>query len=111
MGIKVKIDVQLWIPEWRDEPEVWVSMYSSDKAVYDDYMRLGVMEVELPYEMPSKAEISAYRNKTARTRLLTSKKQVEEELKRLERRLNQEFRDAYEIEGYERIDDSELGGR
>lgn len=111
MGIKVKIDVQLWIPEWRDEPEVWVSMYSSDKAVYDDYMRLGVMEVELPYEMPSEAEISAYRNKVSRTRLLTAKKEVEEELKRLERRLNQEFRDAYEIEGYERVDDIELGGR
>lgn len=110
MGIKVKLDVQLWIPTWKDEPEVWVCMHK-DRQIDPDHMLLETLTVELPVSLPTEKEISAYRAKVERTSLLAAKKEVEEELKRLERRLNQEFRDAYEIEGYERIDDSELGGR
>ena len=110
MGIKVKLDVQLWIATWKDEPDIWVCMHM-DRPIAPDHMLLETLTVELPVNLPTEAEISAYRIKAERMSLLATKKQVEEELKRLERRLNQEFRDAYEIEGYERIDDSELGGR
>ena len=110
MGIKVKLDVQLWIPTWKDEPEVWVCMHM-DRPIAPDHMLLETLTVELPVSMPTEKEISAYRTKVERTSLLAAKKEVEEKLKRIENQLNQEFRDTYEIRWYERVDDIELGGR
>ena len=88
MSIKVKLDVQLYIPTWKDEPEVWVCMHM-DRPIAPDHMLLETLTVELPVNLPTEAEISAYRVKMERTSLLAAKKEVEEELKRLERRLNQ----------------------
>lgn len=110
MGIKVKLDVQLYIPTWKDEPEVWVCMHM-DRPIAPDHMLLETLTVELPVSMPTEKEISAYRTKAERMSLLAVKKEVEEKLKRIENQLNQEFRDTYEIKWYERVDGIELGGR
>ena len=105
MGIKVTLDVQLWIPEWT-QPSLWVTV-NTDRSVAPDYMRLGVMEVELPIELPTEEAIKAYRAKMDHWLLLEAREQVQAELNRL----NNELRDAYEITGQADFEDDVLGGR
>lgn len=109
MGIKVTLDVQLWIPEWA-KPSLWVTV-NTDRSVAPDYMRLGVMEVELPIELPTEEAIKAYRAKMDHWLLLEAREQVQAELNRLNDRLNKELRDAYEITGQADLEDDVLGGR
>ncbi len=109
MGIKVKLDVQLWIPEW-SKPSVWVTV-NTDRSDAPDYMRLGVVEVELPVELPTEEAIKAYRTRVNHETLLEAREQVQAELNRLNDRLNKELRDAYEITGQADLEDDVLGGR
>lgn len=109
MGIKVELDVQLWIPEWA-KPSLWVTV-NTDRSVAPDYMRLGVMEVELPIELPTEEAIKAYRTRVNHETLLEAREQVQAELNRLNDRLNKELRDAYEITGQADLEDDVLGGR
>lgn len=105
MGIKVTLDVQLWVPEWA-KPSLWVTV-NTDRSVAPDYMRLGVMEVELPIELPTEEAIKAYRTRVNHWLLLEAREQVQAELNRL----NKELRDAYEITGQADLEDDVLGGR
>lgn len=109
MGIKVTLDVQLWIPEWT-KPSLWVSL-NTDRSVAPDYMRLAVVEVELPLELPTEEAIKAYRTRANHEILLEAREQVQAELNRLNDRLNKELRDAYEITGQADLEDDVLGGR
>lgn len=109
MGIKVTLDVQLWIPKWA-KPSLWVTV-NTDRSVAPDYMRLGVMEVELPIELPTEEAIKAYRTRVNHETLLEAREQVQAELNRLNDRLNKELRDAYEITGQADLEDDVLGGR
>lgn len=109
MGIKVTLDVQLWIPEWA-KPSIWITM-NTDRPVAPDYMRLGVVEVELPIELPTEEEIKAYRTRVNHETLLEAREQVQAELNRLNDCLNKELRDAYEITGQADLEDDVLGGR
>ena len=109
MGIKVTLDVQLWIPEWA-EPSVWVTL-NTDRPVAPDYMRLAVVEVELPLELPTEEAIKAYRTRVNHETLLEAREQAQAELNRLNDRLNNELRDAYEITGQADLEDDVLGGR
>lgn len=112
MGIKVTLDVQLWIPEWT-KPSLWVTVthMNTDRSVAPDYMRLGVVEVELPVELPTEEAIKAYRTRVNHEALLEAREQVQAELNRLNDRLNKELRDAYEITGQADLEDDVLGGR
>lgn len=110
MGIKVTLDVQLWIPTWNKEQNLWVTV-KTDRPVSPDYMRLAVVEVELPVEMPTKEEIEAHRAREIREILFEARKQAQAELNRLNDRLNKELRDAYEITGQADLEDDVLGGR
>jgi len=105
VGIKVTLDVQLWVPEWA-KPSLWVTV-NTDRSVAPDYMRLGVMEVELPIELPTEEAIKAYRTRVNHWLLLEAREQVQAELNRL----NKELRDAYEITGQADLEDDVLGGR
>jgi hypothetical protein len=109
VGIKVTLDVQLWIPKWA-KPSLWVTV-NTDRSVAPDYMRLGVMEVELPIELPTEEAIKAYRTRVNHETLLEAREQVQAELNRLNDRLNKELRDAYEITGQADLEDDVLGGR
>jgi len=110
VGIKVTLDVQLWIPAWNKEQNLWVSVVT-DRAVSPDYIRLGVVEVELPVELPPEEEIKAYRAKVEHEVLLDARERAQAHLNKLNNRLNKELRDAYEITGQADLEDDVLGGR
>jgi hypothetical protein len=74
-------------------------------------MRLGEVEVDLPFELPTKEEIEAYKKKTERKFLLQEQQNLTAELDRLNKRLSKDPRDAYEITEQADLEDDVLGGR
>jgi len=60
MSIKVKLFVDAWITEYA-EPSVFVTTY--EKGPQPDYMRLGVMEVEFPFDIPTEEKCIVHRKK------------------------------------------------
>ena len=97
MGIKVKLTVQLWIPNWSETGEIFVGM-RRELPLGDDYMPLDTdLEVELPVEMPTKEEVQAYRKKAEIRALQEQKARHKRELERIRQELRNSAKDAYEI--------------